>query len=707
MAYQFPKDPYDGQSAEIKQPNGTEFIYTYNKAQNTWELAGQGVDLDQNNIVIYTDNVLARGSRPAANERNTNYKNNRNDSTFSALNNQQDINWVLHDAINLVEGSTKVWIDNIEPPDETYQFWWHTETLELLFKYNDQWWPVSIPPDQVENLTQALTDLQRDTMLNKLANDQLRRDIIAGDFRPNLEQVLTQGNVADKGILLTDAEDALIAIAPNEALIDIASDTSKKNPRLRLTHIDKLNYPDAQAQIELDQDGTRVDFEFDQAINDVHFRFDDTEKFVLNKNGDAQFIGKVQGEPGTQNNEFVTFGQLTTLEEEIEQLAPSLERGSWNFTLNHPPGPGEYTMISGFLSEEDQQALCTQAYTQCYADNMDDPVGQQQCSRDLETCQNAVTGDQVLTTDDWTQCEQLVFNPQDSKGVTHEWNGIDSDHYIDVFNEADEGFMVGDIATHGGGTFAFDLVSSRGVASGLASVKIFKAEGEVDFDQYVRKAGDDMTGPLHIKADTSDSNPAFLLEPDNTSSSYSDIMQVRNNEGTLLFYVTNGGTVSSGGSSGYKPSADHHLATKKYVDDQDTIFKPAKYGWKVGINSTNTPAQGYVSCSKGRIEGGVKFKFNLKSMEGGFNMKPFSPSGDVTSKEIYRYTGSSGAMTAMVLTAWVYQSGGTQMWKGTGEVRDILLKEDCLEVSLNSHYKNNGTDFDSSSIYYFTIGGFF
>ena len=88
-------------------------------------------------------------------------------------------------------------------------------------------------------------------------------------------------------------------------------------------------------------------------------------------------------------------------------------------------------------------------------------------------------------------------------------------------------------------------------------------------------------------------------------------------------------------------------------------------------------------------------------------MKPFSPSGDVTSKEIYRYTGSSGAMTAMVLTAWVYQSGGTQMWKGTGEVRDILLKEDCLEVSLNSHYKNNGTDFDSSSIYYFTIGGFF
>ena len=112
-----------------------------------------------------------------------------------------------------------------------------------------------------------------------------------------------------------------------------------------------------------------------------------------------------------------------------------------------------------------------QAYTQCYADNMDDPVGQQQCSRDLDTCQNAVTGDQVLTTDDWTECDELVFNNVDMNGTTHAWGGIDSDHYIDVFNMNDENYMVGDIATHGGGTFSFDLVSSKGVASGPATIK--------------------------------------------------------------------------------------------------------------------------------------------------------------------------------------------------------------------------------------------
>ena len=226
-------------------------------------------------------------------------------------------------------------------------------------------------------------------------------------------------------------------------------------------------------------------------------------------------------------------------------------------------------------------------------------------------------------------------------------------------------------------------------------------------NDYVHKVGDDMTGPLHIKSDTIDANPAFLVEADEPGHSNSDIVQVKNNEGTLLFYVSNGGTISSGSGSQYKPYADQHLATKKYVDDQDLIFKPARYGWKVSKNSGNKPMQGYVSCSKGRIESSAIFRFSLRSMTGGLNMLKYSPSGDATAKEIYKYHGSSGAMTAMVLTSWVYQSGGTQMWKGSGEVREILLKEDYLQVTLNSHTNNNGADFDSSSIYHFTIGGFF
>ena len=203
------------------------------------------------------------------------------------------------------------------------------EVTGVTYEYDGEKWVIISTPgkEQDEQLGEDLAALTSRVADGETTQEQILETITNA---VDLEYVLNNGAVADKGMILTDAEDTLIGITPDEALITIASDTSKKNPRLRLTHIDEMSYPNAQAQIELDQDGTRVDFEFDQAIDNVHFRFDDEEKFVLNRDGDAVFTGKVQGEPGTQNNEFVTFGQLTTLEEEIEQLAPSLERGSWN-----------------------------------------------------------------------------------------------------------------------------------------------------------------------------------------------------------------------------------------------------------------------------------------------------------------------------------------------------------------------------------------
>ena len=74
----------------------------------------------------------------------------------------------------------------------------------------------------------------------------------------NLESVLTEGNAADKTILLSDGTDALVSLLPDEASIIIASDTDNKNPRVRLTHIDDVGYPNSQMQIELDGGGIDV-----------------------------------------------------------------------------------------------------------------------------------------------------------------------------------------------------------------------------------------------------------------------------------------------------------------------------------------------------------------------------------------------------------------------------------------------------------------
>ena len=548
---------------------------------------------------------------------------------------QKEVNHYLDQKIQELEagaGTEIIWY-NEGPPgvdDGEYEFWFHTERLELLIKYNDQWWPVSIPPEIVDEVNASLAELKRDTMLNKQATDQLRRDIAAGDFRPDLEQVLKQGNVASTG---------------------------------------------------------------------------------------ATFGGRVKVEPGREGHDAVTYEQLAGLEEEIEQLVPTSERGAWDFKMTCLDLDGEFCMTT--VETQDQydkkKSALDVELTQCLAAASGDPTAQSDCYRVYDEKLEALVNPGTLyNTDDFSLVTKITFSGIDSTGTIHNFSNVEVGQIVDMLS--DEGdYMVGEVTEVPGGlwyenhTLGVKVTSFKGKARGRCRIKIFSPGGldPNELDSYVRKAGDDMTGPLHIKADTSDSNPAFLLEPDNTSSSYSDIMQVRNNEGTLLFYVTNGGTVSSGGSSGYKPSADHHLATKKYVDDQDLIFKPARYGWKVSKNTDKTPMQGYVSCSKGRIDGGASFRFSLKSMTGGLNMLKYSPTGGATAKEIYRYSGSSGAMTAMTLTCWVYQSGGTQMWKGTGEVREILLKEEYLQVTLNSHTDNNGADFDSSSIYHFTIGGFF
>jgi hypothetical protein len=141
----------------------------------------------------------------------------------------------------------------------------------------------------------------------------------------------------------------------------------------------------------------------------------------------ATFGGKVIIEPGTEGNEAVTYGQLSTVEEELEQLAPSIERGSWTFTLNHPPGVGQYTMIKNFLDEDAQIALCDTTYSQCIIDADGDAQKLTDCNREYNACVNGVGGSIATTTEDWTLCSEIVFNDIDANGVTHTWAGIDSE----------------------------------------------------------------------------------------------------------------------------------------------------------------------------------------------------------------------------------------------------------------------------------------
>ena len=243
----------------------------------------------------------------------------------------------------------------------------------------------------------------------------------------DLQKVCNNGYVTDTP-LAVETEKGVSIITSQELRI-----THQDNPYIRL-----VDMADGDAiEITLNDDHGHIDL---SDINDeLHFKFGSQEKVVFKGTGDAEFLGKVKVQPGAEDNEVVTYGQLVTLEEEIEQLAPSLDRGSWTFTLEYPPGPGEYTMIKEFLDEDAQEALCNQLYNECLTASGGDNAAMLQCNRNLNDCMNDIIGSRTVTTNKWEECEELVFNNVDAKGVTHSWAGIDSDHYIDVFNEANEG----------------------------------------------------------------------------------------------------------------------------------------------------------------------------------------------------------------------------------------------------------------------------
>ena len=83
-------------------------------------------------------------------------------------NNQQD----HADIIKLIAELDEqiIWFGTNPPvvDKEKYKFWWDTEALELLINYNDQWFPVAIPPRQLEILRQELDQLYTYTSNNRI-----------------------------------------------------------------------------------------------------------------------------------------------------------------------------------------------------------------------------------------------------------------------------------------------------------------------------------------------------------------------------------------------------------------------------------------------------------------------------------------------------------------------------------------------------------
>ena len=81
--------------------------------------------------------------------------------------------------------------------------------------------------------------------------------------------------------------------------------------------------------------------------------------------------------------------------------------------------------------------------------------------------------------------------------------------------------------------------------------------------------GGELSGQLQIKSYTRDTNPSLLLWPTESNTDNSDVIQVKNKDGDVVFRTTMAGAV--GVASNWSPTNDEHLTPKKYVEQQDEL----------------------------------------------------------------------------------------------------------------------------------------
>ena len=278
-------------------------------------------------------------------------------------------------------------------------------------------------------------------------------------------------------------------------------------------------------------------------------------------------------------------GQIATLEEEIEQLAPALERGAWSFVSNDNPEPGEYTIIRD--KNQDGLDQCNATHQECLIENAGDPIGQAQCNRDLDDCKALYN---QAPDPDFSKAYVLQFNRKDAEGVDHKFPDVKKDTVIDIFNDSDDSFCIaiahGEVNVSSNYVLMFvDVSQSRGFADGLGRVKVFEA-AEVDTTNYIRKSGDTMTGKLEINKPLQSSNTnSFVIKGRVNGKIKALFKDYRRQESSEKSdYIEYFGSTAS----------DDSIASKKTIQGwiNASLAAPARFSWEFHTRTNGTEENG-------------------------------------------------------------------------------------------------------------------
>ena len=401
--------------------------------------------------------------------------------------------WVI--TTKLSQGSDIIYEGDSPPnPRGDYKLWYSTDTLELYFWYEDvngvgAWVPTSAPITMLEDLDNTVFDLG--VMLNQVnqatsENENEIQIIKDGLGQVDLQKVLDNGNIADKSIVLTNASDDALLLSPEEARIMVGGIGESVVPRLELRHQTGI-LETSIVKLELDEDGKRFDIECDEKVDNIHFRFVQNDKLVLNKKGDAVFNGKVKVAEATNSDEVPTLGQVSAvtdlLQFELDQITETTVRGAWNYHNGSGNGDGtEYVLIGTQTQEtfDEAQVLLTEAFNECLENANGDSVAMTECNRKYsEDLAEIPAIGATVNTNNWGIVNKVKFGPADSDGTIQSFDGVEAGQTLEMYCNDGSGFMVAEITKVTTGmwyeekTLEITPVKTNGVANGRTSVKIY------------------------------------------------------------------------------------------------------------------------------------------------------------------------------------------------------------------------------------------
>ena len=637
-------------------------------------------------------------------------------------------------AYELVTAGAEIWFSDEPPTLDSYEFWFETVRLELLIKFQDQWWPVSLPASQLEDLRKTLEkELQGVFEETARIENEAFQGIRDLKYSLDLEQVLENGAIADQGIILRspnalESDADAIILAPTISRITLSAE-QKENfiPTFQL--VEKGSTSDQNRTAEFELDDGRLDINMTEQLDEVHFRFRDEEELVLrhrsNPAGPSELYGKLKVDPGQSGNEVVTYEQLEEVAGVVGEIQDNKEKGSWKVEspeVSHDmddeptiPEVGDFYM-EVYDDRSEELDKCRDQYFECAGEANNDPAKLAECNRQADACR-AANEPGYYSTLDFAIATRLVFNKTDSGSIIHSFADAKVGDSIRVTDRETGHFLIAEVEEITDRDehvrFLIKNLSHSGFAvEGKAcEIAFYKFSDDfVDLSAYVKKTGDEMAGTLHLNADgrqltQADSNKDTVTSLNLSGSDKSifkvesgkefvlkahgkEVLHVQPDEKLKLQHLTDVD----------ETTADHAAATKKYVD---SMISPAKYAWEFyAPMKDQNPSPGTCHYDEPDIRNTGVFRFHpLPKVGAKFE--------ELASGERVMYKRSTGNI-GVYLSVWYWlENVGEWRFKGSGPVQEIIQYPSHIKVKLyTADCISNGT-IASLATYHVTISGFF